>query len=181
MLIAYTRSSSIYDDSRATKEISAFLEQGYRVEVFGWDRDGKSMEKCVELFKEYADAVTFSFYDGTTGGSAIGKIIGRYSWNRWLENKLLDIRSLDAIHTCDFDTGVAARRVAKKRRIEYVYDIFDYYADAHPVFGPLKKYVVKIETEISRIKGTPITRYDAEKKSVFFEYPDGHIEYAKEA
>ena len=40
---------------------------------------------------------------------------------------------------------------------------------------------VRIETEISRIKGTPITRYDAEKKEVFFEYPDGHIEYAKEA
>ena len=40
---------------------------------------------------------------------------------------------------------------------------------------------VKIKTEISRIKGTPITRYDAEKKLVFFEYPDGHIEYAKEA
>ena len=40
---------------------------------------------------------------------------------------------------------------------------------------------VKIETEISRIKGTPITRYDVERKIVFFEYPDGHIEYAKEA
>ena len=40
---------------------------------------------------------------------------------------------------------------------------------------------VKIETEISKIKGTPITRYDAEKKAVFFEYPDGHIEYAEEA
>ena len=40
---------------------------------------------------------------------------------------------------------------------------------------------VKIETEISKIKGTPITRYDAEKKSVYFEYSDGHIEYAKEA
>lgn len=37
---------------------------------------------------------------------------------------------------------------------------------------------VQIETEISRIKGTPITRYDVEKKQVFLEYPDGHIEYA---
>ena len=31
------------------------------------------------------------------------------------------------------------------------------------------------------IKGTPITRYDVEKKVVYLEYPDGHIEYAKEA
>ena len=27
---------------------------------------------------------------------------------------------------------------------------------------------VRNETEISRIKGTPITRYDTEKKAVFF-------------
>ena len=27
---------------------------------------------------------------------------------------------------------------------------------------------VRIETEISRIKGTPITRYDTEKKGSFF-------------
>ena len=40
---------------------------------------------------------------------------------------------------------------------------------------------VKIEIEISKIKGTPITRYDAEKKAVFLEYPDGHIEYVEEA
>lgn len=40
---------------------------------------------------------------------------------------------------------------------------------------------IQIETEISRINGTPITRYDVEKKLVYFEYPDGHIEYAKEA
>ena len=40
---------------------------------------------------------------------------------------------------------------------------------------------IQIETEISRINGTPITRYDVEKQLVYFEYPDGHIEYAKEA
>ncbi|MGN0728363.1 hypothetical protein [Treponema sp.] len=40
---------------------------------------------------------------------------------------------------------------------------------------------IQIETEISRINGTPITRYDANKKTVYLEYPDGHIEYAKKA
>lgn len=40
---------------------------------------------------------------------------------------------------------------------------------------------IRIGNEISRIKGTPITRYDTEKKAVYLEYPDGHIEYAKEA
>lgn len=40
---------------------------------------------------------------------------------------------------------------------------------------------IEIENEISRIKGTPITRYDIEKQAVYLEYPDGRIEYAKEA
>ena len=38
---------------------------------------------------------------------------------------------------------------------------------------------ILIENEISRIKGTPIVRYDVSSKSVYLEYPDGHIEYAK--
>ncbi|HHU72431.1 MAG TPA: hypothetical protein GXZ21_10445, partial [Clostridiales bacterium] len=41
-IIAYIRSSNIYDDSRATKEITALLDEGYKVVVLGWNRDGKA-------------------------------------------------------------------------------------------------------------------------------------------
>ncbi len=40
---------------------------------------------------------------------------------------------------------------------------------------------VRIENEISRIKGAPIARYDLEKKAPYLEYPDGRREYAEEA
>ncbi|MDD5810557.1 MAG: hypothetical protein PUD17_00490 [Treponema sp.] len=40
---------------------------------------------------------------------------------------------------------------------------------------------IKIENEISRLKGVPIAKYDVQTKRAYFEYPDGHIEYAKEA
>lgn len=40
---------------------------------------------------------------------------------------------------------------------------------------------IRIGKEISRIKGTPITRYAPDKKAVYREYENGHIEYAKEA
>lgn len=40
---------------------------------------------------------------------------------------------------------------------------------------------IEIENEISRIKNVPIARYDVIQKKAYFEYPDGHIEYAKEA
>lgn len=40
---------------------------------------------------------------------------------------------------------------------------------------------IEIENEISRIKNVPIARYDVIQKKAYFEYPDGRIEYAKEA
>lgn len=40
---------------------------------------------------------------------------------------------------------------------------------------------IEIENEISRLKNVPIARYDVVQKKAYFEYPDGHIEYAKEA
>ena len=40
---------------------------------------------------------------------------------------------------------------------------------------------IEIENEISRLKNVPIARYDVVKKKAYLEYPDGHIEYAKEA
>lgn len=40
---------------------------------------------------------------------------------------------------------------------------------------------IEIENEISRLKNVPIARYDVVQKKAYLEYPDGHIEYAKEA
>ena len=43
------------------------------------------------------------------------------------------------------------------------------------------KEAVKIENEIKRIKGLPISKYDFEKKAPYKEYPDGRRVYAKKA
>lgn len=40
---------------------------------------------------------------------------------------------------------------------------------------------VRIQKEISRIKGCPTTNYDYEKKATYIEYPDGRREYVEEA
>ena len=39
---------------------------------------------------------------------------------------------------------------------------------------------IRLENEYSRAKGVPIVRYDAERKQVYFENPDGTIKYAEE-
>lgn len=39
---------------------------------------------------------------------------------------------------------------------------------------------VRIENEIKKIKGLPISKYDLERKVSYIEYPDGRREYAEE-
>lgn len=145
MKIVFTRSSTIYDDSRATKEIVAFLENGFIVTVLGWNRNGLAEIKCRELFEDYKESVSFRFYTESTGTSRIQKIISRRKWNKWLVTELGAITEIDAIHACDYDTGAAVRRYAHKHSIKYVYDIYDYYVDAHPVPNILKKVIEKDE------------------------------------
>ena len=40
---------------------------------------------------------------------------------------------------------------------------------------------IRLENEYSRAKGVPIVRYDAKRKQVYFENPDGTIKYAEES
>ena len=39
--VYYIRSTSIINDSRATKEILSLINNGYNVTVIGWDRDNR--------------------------------------------------------------------------------------------------------------------------------------------
>ena len=62
MKVVLVRSSSVYEDSRASKEIFAFLEAGYEVCVLGWDRDGKALKECKAAFKKYINKISFHFF-----------------------------------------------------------------------------------------------------------------------
>lgn len=147
MNIVFARSSNIYDDSRATKEITAFLDKGYSVKVLGWNRAGNAVEKCKELFNNYSN-INFFFYNGKVGSSIIQKISGRIKWNIWLRGILSSFTEIDIIHACDFDTGVAVEKFAISNNIKYVYDIFDYYVDAHPVPGLVKHIIENQEIRV---------------------------------
>lgn len=136
MKIVYTRSSTIYDDSRATKEINALLEAGYHVVVLGWDRTGNAKSLCNELFDIKKRSITFKFFDGKVGNNFISKLISRVKWGKWLKRALRYESEISVIHACDYDTGATIRRFAIKHKIKYVYDIFDYYVDAHSVPNP---------------------------------------------
>lgn len=148
MHIVFARSSTLFDDSRATKEILALLEAGYNVTVLGWDRSGYALEKCVELFSNYNDQISLKMFSGTVGSGFIQKIVSRIAWNRWLKKEIINIPIIDVLHACDYDTGVAVRKIATSKKIKFVYDIYDYYIDAHPVPAVLKRVIENGENRI---------------------------------
>jgi len=148
MVIGYCRSGSIFNESRSTKEIIALLQAGYNVEVFGWDRDGEAYNKNVRLFSEYKDKVAFHFYKGRAGKSNINKVFDRIKWAVWLAKAIRKAKNVQVIHACDFDTAFPVFLVNKNHSRKMVYDIYDYYIDAHPVPGPVKNIIEKLDHKI---------------------------------
>ena len=147
--IAYIRNADVYYDSRATKEIKAFLDAGYRVILLGWNRTGQAEEKCRETFRGYEN-ISFHFYPQVMGHGIgmknIGKLIG---WFRWVKKTLPAVGPVDIVHACDLDGALGARSFCFRRHITLVYDIYDYYVDTHAnIPGLLKSTVENMEIGI---------------------------------
>lgn len=144
--IAFVRATTIYDDSRATKEISALAEAGYRVEVLAWDRTGTAHEKCRKVFAPLGERVSLHFFsrrvDGNIGMKNLPKLLG---WIRWTYRTLSRMDKPDAVHICNLDSALGAVRFCKKTKVPFVYDIYDYYIDSHGIPGPLVSAVEGME------------------------------------
>lgn len=134
MRVVFIRSTSIYDDSRATKEIIALADMGHNITVLCWDRYGNSSDKCQEVFKEYQGKIQVIFYKNLIpkgiGIKNIGKLFG---FNRWIYSKLRSIKDIDAVHICNLDSALLSIHYCMKHKIRYIYDIYDYYIDSHNI------------------------------------------------
>jgi glycosyltransferase involved in cell wall biosynthesis len=147
--IAYIRSNSIFDDSRATKEIMAISELGFDVVVLAWDRFGDGIEKCNNVFKSYSNVSFLMFNCEAKNGIGLKGITKLFKWFKWLNKQLCSLKdNLVAIHSCDLDTGICARKFSKKHNIKYIYDIYDYYVDTHKVPLFLKWFIERKEISV---------------------------------
>ena len=57
--IAYLRSTSIVNDSRATKEIESYKKYNNDVIAFGWNRQNINIQKLDEKYKFYNSSISF--------------------------------------------------------------------------------------------------------------------------
>lgn len=142
--ILYARASGIYNDSRASKEIAALQEQGYSLIVLAWDKDGRAISACKDLFPD----ISFHFYsapvEGGLGIKGIGKLLDFWRFLK-KELKRMEPTSLLAVHACDLDTGLPLRSLCAKHDIPLIYDIYDYYADSHALPSAALRYLEKQE------------------------------------
>lgn len=147
--IAFVRATNIYDDSRATKEIEALLDGGHKVYVLGWNRNNVSTDTCKKIFKKYQGFVFFAFYNcplpNGIGMKNISKLVG---FNKWIKDRLNKIHTLDYVHICNLDTAIGAVQFCKRKKIPYVYDIYDYYVDSHNIPKLLLRTVERQETAV---------------------------------
>ena len=145
--IVYIRTTGIYSDSRATKEINDLANSGMNVIVLGWDRYGDAYSRCKKVFQQ--PNIAFAFYDKSTpngiGLRNIGKLIG---WFRWVRKQLFGIQKYDIVHICDLDSGIGVMNYVKRKKVPIVYDVFDYYIDSHNIPKMLEPIVEKLEIEL---------------------------------
>ena len=144
--VCFIRQTEICNDSRATKTIET-LSRRYNVIVLGWNRSGDAPEKSKGLFPSN---VTFRFYNKKlphgSGLKGLGKLVG---FIRWVKKQVQEIgNKIDFIHACDLDGAIGCYKYAQKKRIPLIYDIYDYYIDAHSIPKVFKNKIERKEIEI---------------------------------
>lgn len=151
--VAFVRTTNIYDDSRATKEISALSEAGYHVIVLGWDRNGEAEVKTKKTFEGLNVEFRF-FHCLLPTGIGIKNVDKLIKWVIWTKKELKEIDNLYAIHACNLDGGIGAFQFCKKNCIPLVYDIYDYYIDSHSIPKMIKGLIEGMEINIINFADT---------------------------
>lgn len=164
--ILYIRSTSIYYDSRATKEIKALSENGYTIYIVGWDREGNALERCQEVFG--TQNVKYFFFKVKVEKRIGIKNFGlMYKWLNYVRKVYLEHKNeIDFVHGCNLDTCILFYRRLKKDGIKYVHDMFDYYKDARNLSGVLGYIVEKIETDVVNRADITIICTEARKEQI---------------
>ena len=154
MTVAYIRTTNIYDDSRATKEIRAICEAGFNVVVLGWDRNSEAEAKTRPLFDSNVELRFFHCILPT--GIGLRNIDKLVKWFRWTESELKKISDLGIVHACNLDGGYGAYRFCKKTGTALIYDIYDYYVDSHSIPSMARKTVESMENRIVSFSDTTV-------------------------
>lgn len=147
-IIYYIRSTSIINDSRATKEISSLIKNGFNVCVLGWDRTHiNEKNKKLEINEKKIDSLFFKFK--CNYGESFKNVFGLVLFQFWLFFRLVkDNKKYACIHACDLDCGYVSYIISIMYDKKLVYDMYDYYSDSRAMSPKLEKIVNRLENNV---------------------------------
>lgn len=151
------RAACIYNDSRASKEIKALLDAGYRVCILNWNRDGRDIGETERVLAGHGSYEQHCFCEDAQNGIGMRNLPMLVRWIRWVKKSLREYGDFDAVHACNLDAGIGVLSYVKKSGCKLIYDIYDYYIDSHSIPLLIEGTIESLEIElINRADATVI-------------------------
>ena len=168
MKVLMVRANQGQPDSRVEKEIYS-LSKEHTVELLGWDRTKN--KKSIEERTVFINNKEFHYHlicqSAPQGGGFKKTLIPMLKFWYRISYYLKKYQyKYDVIHFCDFDTAAMAFSVVDKNKVKVVYDIFDYYADAHSAPALISKLIRKRENYIINKSNMVILCSEARKQQI---------------
>lgn len=147
MRILIIRANPVKPDSRVEKEVSSLHNYGYDVSVLGWDRNSDYPLRSEPLNDTLKDVTAYRVGIKASFGSGMKNLKHLAKFQVEIR-KFLRKNQFDVVHACDFDTAFTAFHSIDHKRTRFVYDIFDYYADAFSIPSFMRKPVIALDRRI---------------------------------
>lgn len=170
--VLFIRSNSINPDPRVEKEVITLLDNGYDVEILGWDRSRKNNSSYNKNLSN-KNVKVYLLGSKSSFGAGFKKnffplLLFEIKLFIWLHKNILEF---DYIHACDFDTAYISNKLAKKFNKIFIYDIFDFYVDSFSVPNVLKKVVKKLDFRTINTSDAVILCTEERKDQIFGSTP----------
>lgn len=165
MRIVFIRSNPVDPYPRLEKTANSLISNGHEGYVLAWDRkeDYKKKESVITLKDSKIKVTRFGIMGEYGGGIKKNwKALLKFQF-RILSWLIKNRNRYDVIHAYDFDTGFISLICAKLLRKKIVYDIPDYYIDAHKLRGTKVGNIIE-KLECSIINSAEATIICTEKR-----------------
>lgn len=133
MNIILIRSNPVNPDPPVEKVFKKLHDDGNKVKLICWNRDNNK-NKIITIENRTIGGINTEVYSiniPSSYGRGAGNIFSILKFQIILMYVICKINSFHAIHSFDFDTGLATCIFAKIFKKKFVYHILDYYADSH--------------------------------------------------
>lgn len=149
MKIWLIRTNEYFVDSRLQHSVNALNKGDNDLTVVEWNRNQNYKAKRKILFLKNKKVILYSIGIKADFGAGLGSLKAMLKfWFRLFFCLIANQKSIDVIHSCDFDTSVCTFIYSKMFKKKFVYDIYDFYVDCHKLPNSMSKLVKKLDVFI---------------------------------